>query len=114
MQPIIVIDDDPVILELMKDILEEEGYSFFLFHTLPSPQTIYDISPCVVLLDIVFHFKIEETIQLCKEISKSTHVLLFTAFMIDEKTFKETQAKDILKKPFDLLDLLGILKKYCV
>lgn len=113
---ILVAEDDKAIIEVTKIILENEGYEVFtadqgeMVH-----KTIDQQSPDMVLLDIWLYG--EDGGQIAKNIkakSKTSNlpVILMSANNETEKIAKNVGADDFLLKPFNIDDLLYIVRKY--
>jgi DNA-binding response OmpR family regulator len=113
---IIVAEDDKAILEVVKIILENDGYK-----VLPTDkeQEIYEHiqkhTPDMILLDIWLAGedggKIARKIKNNKE-TKQIPIVMISANNETEKISKEVGADDFLLKPFDIDDLLKMVKKY--
>ncbi len=113
---ILIAEDDRAIVEVVTIILENEGYEVF---TADQRKTIHDIilhnNPHLILLDIWLFG--EDGGQLAKEIkskeaTKDIPLILMSANNETEKITKEVGADDFLLKPFDIDDLLRIVRKY--
>src|SRR5579863_3467641 len=109
---ILIAEDDRAIIDVVKIILENEGYEVFtadqgeIVH-----KTIDEQMPDAVLLDIWLYG--EDGGQIAKEIkgkSKTKHipVILMSANNETEKITKQVGADDFLLKPFNIEDLLYI------
>jgi DNA-binding response OmpR family regulator len=111
--PILVVDDDPDILRILRDNLELDGYTVFaastgkealqLFETVPAALMILDLS----LPDI-------DGIQVCRCIREKSNIpiIMLTARdrLPDKVLGLETGADDYLVKPFDYLELAARIK----
>jgi len=113
---ILIAEDDKAITEVVKLILDNEGYEVF---TADQGKTIYKIlevhNPDIILLDIWLYG--EDGSQLAKHIrskpkTKHIPIILMSANNETEKITKEVSADDFLLKPFDIDDLLKIVRKY--
>jgi DNA-binding response OmpR family regulator len=113
---ILIAEDDKAIIEVVKIILENEGYEVF---TADQGKAIYEVidknSPHLVLLDIWLFGEdggeIAKTIK-GKSQSKNIPLILMSANNETEKITKAVGADDFLLKPFDIDDLLHIVRKY--
>ncbi len=113
---ILVAEDDQAILEVIKIILEGEGYSII---TTDSEQVIRkmvnDDPPALILLDIWLAGhdggKIAKDI---KDNKKTAYIpiILISANNETEKIAKDAGANGFLLKPFDIDELLQIVEKY--
>jgi DNA-binding response OmpR family regulator len=112
---IIVIEDDTDILDLLQYILEDEGYQVLPSLQSESLSTIIEQKPCLVLLDD--RLPGEYGHVLCSKIKADPQttaipVILVSATHNLEKLAKDCKADDYLPKPFDLKDLLKLVKAY--
>lgn len=113
---ILVAEDDKAIIEVVKIILENDGYEVLtadqgeIVH-----KTIKEHKPDVILLDIWLYG--EDGGQIARHIktkSATSHIpiILMSANNETEKITKEVGANDFLLKPFNIDDLLYIVRKY--
>jgi CheY-like chemotaxis protein len=113
---VLIIDDDIVVLETAKMILEQHGYDVSTKsdanHVEEDASTVH---PDVVLMD----YKLPgisgvEAISLLKhnEELKDIPVILFTIFNEIESKAKEAGADAFLQKPFQITDLENIVDFY--
>ena len=112
---IIVCDDDKTILEVIKDILEEEGYKVSLF---ADCKNILDLvsehKPDLIILDIWMpKFNGNEAVKQLKAnlFSKNIPIVLISALNEGLAISKELRVEGYIKKPFDIDDLLTTVKK---
>jgi DNA-binding response OmpR family regulator len=107
---ILVIDDEPDILEFLKDLLEEEGYTVVTIDKADYEEKLYAGSlPDLILLDLLLSGKDGRTIvkQLkSQEDTKHIPVIMFSAHPDAEETTRAAGADDFLAKPFELDELL--------
>jgi DNA-binding response OmpR family regulator len=113
---ILVAEDDSAILEVIKIILENEGYTF-----LPTDNEkgihvlLKEHHPDVILLDIWLGGqdggKIAKELK-SKEETSRIPLIMISANNETEKITKESGADDYLLKPFDIDDLLKIIEKH--
>jgi len=113
---ILIAEDDKAIIEVVKIILENEGYIIF---TADQGKTVFEIidqhQPDLILLDIWLYG--EDGGQIAKNIKGKPHtsqipLILMSANNETEKITKEVGADDFLLKPFNIDDLLYIVRKY--
>jgi DNA-binding response OmpR family regulator len=112
---ILVIEDDNDILDMMQYILEDEGY-----HVLPSSKaepiaTIIKNQPDLILLDD--RLPEDSGHNLCARIKSHPEttaipVILVSATNDLKRVAKECNADNYLTKPFDLHELVMLVKKY--
>jgi DNA-binding response OmpR family regulator len=113
---ILVAEDDQAILEVIKIILEGEGYSVV---SAAKEGKIYSLitehNPSLILLDIWLSGldggKIARNLKNKKE-TKNLPIVMISANNETDKITRESGADDFLLKPFDINDLLKIVKKY--
>lgn len=112
---ILVCDDDPDILEVMKIMLTDEGYTVGICDDESGIFKVIDsFAPDLLLLDI-WMSKIDgrEILKKLRSSDKNANipVILVSALNETEMAAKETGANDFLKKPFEMSDLLSKVKK---
>jgi two-component system, OmpR family, phosphate regulon response regulator PhoB len=113
---ILVIDDDPTILNLMQELLVEEGYNV---RTSTSStlllQHIQRSQPDLILLDILLGG--DDGRILCRQLkanalTKHIPVILISAYIPWHEALGESCADDFLAKPFTQEKLLEMVKKH--
>ncbi|HWY79131.1 MAG TPA: response regulator [Candidatus Sulfotelmatobacter sp.] len=113
---ILVAEDDKAIIEVVKIILENEGYDV---STADQGETVHKTiqqnRPDMILLDIWLFG--EDGGQIAKTIKAQSHtkdipLVLMSANNETEKITKTVGADDFLLKPFNIDDLLYIVRKY--
>lgn len=113
---ILIVDDDLAILEVIKIILEENNYEVAAISDAFLVQNaIEKLQPDIILLDIwMSGFDGRDIVKelKTKENTKNIPILLVSANNDTEKIAKEAGADGFLAKPFDINDLLFIVKKY--
>src|ERR1019366_8901400 len=116
MAKILVVDDDKPILEVVKTILEKEGYDVETISDWPDVfEKIKNYKPDLVILDIFIAGADGRVI--CKDLKKSkatTHipVILFSVTKRLEDYTKDSNAQGYLKKPFNTTELIDIVKNF--
>ena len=113
---ILVAEDDRAILEVVKIILEQEGYkTLFADREEVIRSTIRDHKPDLILLDIWLGGsdggKIAKSIKSDKH-TKHIPIIMISANNETEKITKEAGAYGFLLKPFNIDDLLQIVRKH--
>jgi len=116
---ILVIEDDKDIRDTIVYVLEEEGYEVIASDNARIFKKLLEINPDLILLDNwLTDWKSDASGQ---EISKglksdptTSHipVVMISAVNNIEEITKAGSANGYLKKPFDLTELTGIVKKY--
>ena len=113
---ILIAEDDRAILEVVKIILENEGYTTV---STDREETIFKIAntdaPHLILLDIWLSGhdggKIAKELKTNKK-TKNIPVVMLSANTETEKITIESGADGFLLKPFDIDDLLQIVRKH--
>jgi two-component system, OmpR family, phosphate regulon response regulator PhoB len=111
---IIVIEDDNDILDLMQYILEGEGYQVIASNYAGPLSDIIKHKPNLILLDD--RLRDGSGRALCAEIKSrpdTTHipVVLVSATTDLAKVAQESKANTYLTKPFNISDLISVVKK---
>ena len=115
---ILIAEDDEAILEVIKTILDGEGYELLI------PNNVQEIfehvrnkekEPAVMLLDIWLRGhdggKVAKEIKANKQ-TQHIPVVLMSANNETEKIAKEVKAEAFLLKPFTIDELLEVVTKY--
>jgi DNA-binding response OmpR family regulator len=113
---ILIAEDDKAIIDVVKIILEGEGYDVLtadqgdVVH-----KVIHQENPDIVILDIWLFG--EDGGEIAREIktnpqTKHIPLVLMSAHNETEKITKSVGADDFLLKPFDIDDLLSIVRKH--
>lgn len=113
---ILLVDDNPHILEAIELILTTENY---VVHSLNHVNSILEdvkkTNPALILLDLLLSGKNgKEVAFLLKndEKTKSIPIIIISAHPSAEKAALQVGADAFLAKPFDIKDLLSIVEKY--
>ena len=108
---ILIVDDEPDILEFLQIIFEEAG---FLVVTTEKGDYLEKLKngplPDLVLLDMLLSGKDgREIVEQLKSQQRTKHipVIMFSAHPSAEKTALTAGADDFVEKPFDIETLLG-------
>lgn len=113
---ILVADDDPGILEVIGIILSDKGYKIAAVdNPVLITKTIKETHPRLILIDLwMSGMDGHEAIQIIKRDPAFKHlpIVVISALTDGEKIAAAAGADDFLAKPFDLEDLLAIVKKY--
>jgi CheY-like chemotaxis protein len=115
--PVLIVDDDADIRQTLRDMLEAEGYSVDSaangregLKCLRGKQL-----PCLVLLDLTmpvmdgFEFRDEQLRD--PQLAAVPVVVITAGRRIEEE--RPTMDVPVLRKPFDLDQLLGLVRTYC-
>jgi DNA-binding response OmpR family regulator len=113
---ILVVDDEPDILEFLQVILEEEGY---IVGTTDKGEYVEELHngglPNLILLDVLLSGKDGRAIAKhlrSQEDTKNIPIIMFSAHPSAEETARQAGANDFLAKPFDISALLEKVAKY--
>jgi DNA-binding response OmpR family regulator len=112
---IVIVDDDEDILEVVKYILDEEGYHVIVFDHLVELEKIAAQQPSVVLLDnkLAGVFSDSWCIALKSDhTTKVIPVILVSANEGIEQIANKCKADAFLPKPFDLNDLISLVRHH--
>jgi CheY-like chemotaxis protein len=114
-QPILVIDDDPAILDLIAQVLLEEGYEVL---AVSNGQTAVDLArklhPHLILLDLMMPemngWQVTSVLKADPQ-TRAIPILLLSARRDMARTANELAVTAYLEKPFDLDDLLSRVQR---
>jgi DNA-binding response OmpR family regulator len=113
---ILVVDDEPDILEFLQVILEEEGYLVLTSQKAEYLEQLHNGGlPDLILLDVLLSGKDgREIVKYLKqqEETKRIPVIMFSAHPSAEQTALEAGADDFMAKPFEIDDLLARVAQY--
>ena len=114
---ILVADDDPAILEVLTFMLEDAGYEVKTTVNGQTERMARKFLPNLILLDIWMAGSDGRTI--CKNLKhqKMTQhipIIMISANKDTKKIAKVAGADDFMAKPFEMDDLLALVKKYAV
>lgn len=113
---ILVVDDEPDILEFLAVILDEEGYTVVTTDKSEYVEKLHNGGlPDLILLDIFLSGKDgREIVKHLKrqEETKQIPVIMFSAHPSAGSTARAAGADDFLAKPFDIDDLLAKVANY--
>ena len=114
MKKILVVDNNESILEVMETILTQNGFQVMIAYSYKTilPIIYYD-KPDVIILDIMLSN--EDGRLICQQLKESHQtkdicIILFSASSNKLKDFKHFGADGFLEKPFDLQDLIKVIK----
>jgi DNA-binding response OmpR family regulator len=115
MPKIIIIEDDNDILDVMTYILTEEGYEVIASPNSTPLSQLDRLQPFLILMD---NRLIEGTgTELCFKLKNDPATAHFPVAIISahnnlEEIAKESRADAFLKKPFDIDELLALVKRF--
>lgn len=116
---ILVVDDDPDILDALQFMLEDAGYSVKTTEKGEYAENLHDSNgglPDVILLDVLLSGKDGRLIcQKLKSQEETRHVpiIMMSAHNNARQSVASVGADDFIAKPFEADDLLEKLAKYC-
>jgi CheY-like chemotaxis protein len=116
---ILVINDTQEIIDLMRELLEDEGYRVTTSLEILNPDKIKALAPDVILQDLLFEgnqekgWKMLHLTRLDPELTRIPVVLCTAAVMTVKNEEMAAQLERlrmrVVLKPFDLGQLLGVL-----
>ena len=113
-QRILVVDDDQEILDVVREILTDEGYRVQTSLNSASLQRLESNPPDLILLDVLLQG--EDGRELCRQVksreqSGQIPVILFSANIAANAATAECGADDFLAKPFRIRELLDLVAR---
>jgi CheY-like chemotaxis protein len=113
---ILVVDDEPDILEFLQVILEEEGYIVATTDKGEYLETLHNGSlPQLILLDVLLSGKDGRTIAKhlkSQDETKHIPIIMLSAHPGAEETARAAGADDFIAKPFEIDQLLAKIAQY--
>lgn len=113
---ILVVDDEPDILEFLQVILEEEGYVVLTSQKGEYLEQLHNGGlPDLILLDVLLSGKDgREIVKYLKQQdeTKDIPVIMFSAHPSAEQTAREAGSEDFIAKPFEIDELLAKVGKF--
>jgi CheY-like chemotaxis protein len=111
---VLIVDDDPVLVDALRELLNEEGYSVEGY-TEPSralDRLLREDRPELVLLDYVMpSMNGEQFLEALDGAGIRVPVVLFTAMNDSQLPRRASHVASVIKKPFDLDCLLAVLDR---
>jgi CheY-like chemotaxis protein len=113
---ILICEDDEDVLEVTKEILEKEGCDVFtLMNSINVSKEVANFNPHLILLDISMP-KIDgkEVVRILKSdmVTKNIPIIIISALSNTNEIAKEVGANGFLDKPFEINDLINIVKHH--
>jgi DNA-binding response OmpR family regulator len=115
---IVVVDDDPDILDALQMTLEDEGYDVTTTEKGEYAENLRKTNgnlPDLIILDVLLSGRDGRTIcQKLKSQQETRHipVIMISAHPNAKQSVKDVGADDFLAKPFDVDELLALVAKY--
>ena len=112
---ILIVDDDPWIVEIIAELLRDEGHSPILATTGEEALTlIQQRSPDLILLDLKLPgLGGEEVIRELRRAGFDIPVVMLTAASDPFPMGVPPNISAYLAKPFEILDLLALVNRFC-
>ena len=112
---IIIIEDDPDTLDIMSYILAEEGYETITAKNSQPLHEVHTLQPMLILLDN--RLTAGSGGEFCKKFKNDPATMHFPVVLVSanmglEKIALESNADGYLKKPFDIADLIELVKRF--
>jgi len=113
-RPILVVDDDPEILAMLRDFLESEGLSVrTASNGAEALETLDDFAPALILLDmrmpVLDGWAFAERFH---ERALTYPIVVMTAAKSARRWAEEIGATGYIAKPFDVNELLEIIERH--
>jgi len=116
MKKILIIDDNEDILDSLSILLEDQGYVISTFTKgEDAVKKAFVFSPDLIILDLLLSGKDGcDIVKLLRKFrtTKKIPIIMMSAHPSAEKSAKNCGADDFLAKPFDIDELLGVVRKY--
>ena len=113
---LLVVDDEPDILEFIQVILKEEGYDVVTSDKGEYLEQLHNgCLPNLILVDVLLSGKDgREIVKHLKSQEETKHipVIMFSAHPSAEETARAAGAEDFLAKPFEIDELLAKVANY--
>jgi CheY-like chemotaxis protein len=110
---ILVVDDDPAILEVVTIVLESEGYTVLDDSGNEVDQKVAAFQPDAVLLDIWMTGEDGcEIAKRLKHVQPSLPIILMSAHSSAATAVAEAGANAFLEKPFEVDELVRLVGEY--
>ena len=114
---ILLVDDDPDILEFLQELLEMEGYAVATTAKAEYVEKLHDGGglPDLIILDVLLSGKDgREIVKHLKRQKETRHipVIMFSAHPSAERTARAAGADDFVAKPFEIDEVLAKIEKY--
>lgn len=112
---ILVVDDDPAIVDVLQIILEMNGYEVVVSVNAESIEELYREHPNLMLVDIWMSGK--DGREICRDVKSQQStchipVVMISASMDVKRSAFAAGADDFIAKPFDLDELLRVVGKH--
>ena len=114
---ILLVDDEPDILEFLQELLEQEGYTVAITDKAEYVEKLHNDGglPDLILIDILLSGKDGcEIVKHLKSQEETRHVpaIMFSAHPSAEETARAAGADDFVAKPFEMDEILAKIAKH--
>ena len=112
---ILIMDDDPTIADLLREALADEGYETYMTtQSLRFYDAVSEHKPDLILLDLMMQYLDgRDELKLLEMTDFKIPVIVVTAYLDagkEEEAFRKAGVVQIVYKPFDLDDLVELVK----
>ncbi len=112
---ILVVDDDPGILEAVRTMLEFEGYEVITTTDWSKLGRMFEEKPGVLLLDVLLSG--QDGREICKNLkshrsAKHVPIIMLPASYDVGQSARDAGADDFIAKPFGMDELIGKIEKH--
>lgn len=112
MKNILIVDDDEAIRDVISIILQEADYIVF---TASNEKDVYKILKKTSIDLILMDYWLNDSKngeEISRNVSRAIPVIIVTAVGNTKSLIKRPWINDYLEKPFEILDLLNLVKKH--
>ena len=111
---LLIIDDDPELLNILSLVFTNAGYDVQLSRTVPSKETILAFGPAVILMDDWLQAS-EDGSQVCRRLKADQDTMHIRIVLMSAHNYLRTvagncQADNYVNKPFDLICLTALIQ----
>jgi two-component system, OmpR family, response regulator CpxR len=110
---VLVIEDDQALAQLLRDVLEDEGYQAHHVESLAQAASILEAAPIDLILADLVEFDLlggQQSILALKAVAGRRPIILCTGRDEAQQLAREAGIEQVLKKPFDFDRLMEQLK----
>jgi CheY-like chemotaxis protein len=118
MKRVLICDDDAGISEMMKIMLESEGYEVEVLDSGKGIQKrVKKVQPDIILIDLWMPgLDGKEAVKLLRTDPQTSNIPIIVVSALHENELNQIAKKigveSFLPKPFDMLDLIALVQKY--
>jgi DNA-binding response OmpR family regulator len=114
-KPVLVIEHDQDILNIIEYVLSEQGYDVISFNHLLQPETVIAKHPSIILLDDrlpnglggAFCMELKSN-----DLTTNIPVILLSTSLNAARVAATCKADGFLSKPFDLRELVNLVRRH--